>query len=147
MAVYNSPNAERTVREAIRDISIARLRPFVEALDAGGELAAGVPAERFAYLLTTEAAAIVSDWCLGDLPDDELVDRISEAFLVLVYGCTVGETQQEALRWLEDLRAARPNWLAMRKMAEAAPAELRATTRRVEAAPKPANGVRASRRN
>ena len=145
MAVYNSPSAERAVREAIRDISVVSLRPFVEALDASGELASGVSAERITYLLTTGTYAILSDWCLGDLPDEELVDRISGAFLVLVYGCTVGETQQEALRWLEDLRAARPGWLAMRKMAEVAPGELRATTRRMDSPAKPAKAARASR--
>jgi len=147
MAVYNSPSAERPVREAIRDISETSLRPFVEALTADGQLAPGVSAERFTYLLTTESYAILSDWCLGDLPDDQLVDRISEAFLLLVFGCTIGKTQQEAQRWLEDLRAARPGWLAMRKMAEVAPAELRAATRRMEAPPRPAKTARTSRRD
>jgi AcrR family transcriptional regulator len=147
MAVYNSPNAERAVREAIRDISVTSLQPFVEALAAAGELAPGMSAERFTYLLTTGTYAILSDWCLGDLADDQLLDRISEAFLVLVFGGTTGQTRQEAQRWLEDLRAARPRWLAMRKMAEVTSAELRAATRGMEAPPKAAKTARASRRS
>jgi AcrR family transcriptional regulator len=143
MAVYNSPGAERPVREAIRDISIVNARPFVEALEASGELAPGVSAERFAHLWVTGTFAILYDWCLGDLPDDQLVDRISEAFLVLVYGCTVGDRQKAAQRWLDDLRAAGPDWSEMRKLSEAAPSELRAATRRLEGPSRAAKAARA----
>jgi len=142
MAVYNSPTAEHAVREAIQHISVDSLRPFVEALDMRNELASGVSSERFIYFVTTETYAILSDWCLGDLPDDLLVDRTSEAFLILVCGCVAGPTQKEALRWLEDLRAARPGWMALRKMAEVAPRELRAATRRMEATPSQGRATR-----
>jgi AcrR family transcriptional regulator len=133
MAVYNSPTAERAVREAIRDVSVISLKPFVESLEASGELAPGVSAERFTYLVTTGTYAVLSDWCLRDLPDDQLVDRVSEAFLLVVVGCTIGNTREEAQRWLEDLRAARPAWLAMCKAAEMSPGEMRAVTRLMDA--------------
>jgi len=136
MAVYNSATADRAIRETIRNISETGLRPYAEALRDKNAFAPGVTADRFIYLSTTTVYAVLSDWCLGDLSDDQLVDRISEAFLMLICGCTVGEVQREAARWLEDLRGNRPGWLALRKMAEVAPQELRAATRRTEATPK-----------
>ena len=146
MAVYTSPTAEKAVRDAIRGISVISLKSFVEALDAGGALAPGVSAERFAQLVTTGTYAVLSDWRLGDLPDDQLIDRVSEVFLLHVAGCTVGRAHEEAQRWLDDLRGAGPGWLELRRMAEAPPAERRGLSRRANTPPKPAKTARPPRR-
>jgi AcrR family transcriptional regulator len=133
MAVYNSPSADRAVREAIRNLSEVSFRSYAEVLDVQGAYAEGMNAERLIYLATTQVYAVLSDWCLKDLPDDQLVDRICETFLVLLLGSTTGETQRQAQRWLEDLRGARPGWLALRKMAEVSPQDLQPPPRPADA--------------
>jgi AcrR family transcriptional regulator len=133
MVVYGSPTADRAVREAIRNVSQLSLAGFASHLQATGQLAPGVSAASLIYHLTTGAYAVLSDWCLGDLQDDELVDRISEAFLIILMGTTQGVTAEETRRWLEDLRGNRPSWRALRKMAQAMPPEIRASERAVAA--------------
>lgn len=147
ISVYNSFTAGREIRKAIRNISDIGSRPFAESLRDRGELAEGVTPEHFVQLGTTMVYAILTDWCLGDLPDERLVDTINETFLVVLAGCTKGQVRQDAERWLEDLRGNRPGWLAMRKMSEVEPRELRETERRTEAPPrrKSKSGAVASR--
>jgi len=137
MSVYNSP-ADRTIRQVIRDMSEAGLRPYVESLAAAGALGPGVSPPALVALLSTVVYAILSDWCLGEVRDEDLVNLICEAFLVVICGHTVGEAEAEARRWLTLARARAPEWLALRRISEVAPAEIAAARRRAE--PSPAGG-------
>lgn len=121
MAVYNSPTADRAIRNVIRSMSEAGAQPFAEALAASSAFLPGMTAESFIYLHVTTVYAILVDWCLGEVPDEDLVDRICECFLVTVVGCTTGRVRDEAGNWLEDLRAKRPSWTALRRMTEVGP--------------------------
>ena len=121
MAVYNSPKSDRVVREAIRGLTNEGLRPFADHLLVEKALAGAVTPESLVYQLTMVTYAVLTDWCLGDLGDDEVVDRVCEAFLVVVAGATVGQFNKLAKQWLEDVRECRPSWRALRKMAEVPP--------------------------
>ena len=119
MGVYNSPTADRAIRNVIRSMAEEAARPLANAIAAAEGFLPGVSPASFIYLHTTAVYAILVDWCLGDVPDEELVDRICECFLLMVVGCTKGQTHDEAQNWLEDLRTKRPSWSALRRMAEA----------------------------
>lgn len=118
MAVYNSPTANREIRNAIRGVSEAGAWPLAKALHESKSLLPGVTPESFVYLQTSTVYSVLVDWCLGDLPDEELVDRVCETFLMIVAGMTKSQPHLEARRWLQDLRDKRPSWTALRKMAE-----------------------------
>ena len=118
MAVYNSPTADSAIREAIRSVSEAGAQPFADAIDQSKALLPGVTAKSFVYFHTTTVYAVLTDWCLGDFPDDELVERVCECFLMTVVASTRGQPNSDARRWLQDLRGKRPSWLAMQRLAE-----------------------------
>jgi len=118
MAVYNSFTADPAIRRVIRHVSEEGLRPFAEALLAKKEFAPGVTLDGFIQLQTTNIYATLTDWCVGEIPDEELVDRIAETYLCGVVSSTKGKIRGEAQRWLEDLREKRPSWTALRKLAE-----------------------------
>jgi hypothetical protein len=82
------------------------------------QLAPGVTRDGFIKLQTTNVYATLTDWCLGEIPDEKLVDHITENFLCGVVSSTKGKIQAEAQRWLEDLRNQRPSWTALRRLAE-----------------------------
>ena len=151
MGVYNSPTADRAIRNVIRSMAEQAAQPFADAIAAADDFLPGVTAESFIYLHTTAVYAILVDWCLGDVPDAALVDRICECFLLMVVGCTRGATHDEAQNWLEDLRAKRPSWSALRRMAEAGvvtdlePGAVAARSAQDAAAP-PAPPAKAARR-
>ena len=103
MAVYNSFTAHSAIRDTIRNVAERSLQPYTEALHQGGDLVPGVTPESFIRHQTTITYAILTDWCMGDLKDDQLVDHVTEAFLCGVLSLTKGRPQEEARRWLEDL--------------------------------------------
>jgi len=119
MAVYNAPGADRAVRGAIKNVADVGLRPFAEALETSKALAVGATASSLIHLLTTSTYAVLTDWCLGEIPDVDLVDRVSEIFLLIVVGATKGQVRADARRWLQDVRGQRASWIALRKLAEA----------------------------
>jgi AcrR family transcriptional regulator len=126
MSVYNSPQADKKLRYAVRAMSAESYRPYIEALVEAKALQAKVSTADLISYLTTSTYAILTDWCIGDVDDDTLVERICEGFLMIVAGSTKGKHKTELELWLTDLRTRRPSWTTFRKMAEVEPSELRA---------------------
>jgi AcrR family transcriptional regulator len=118
MGVYNSFTADPAIRQVIRHVSEEGLRPFANWLVTTRQLAPGVTLDGFIKLQTTNVYATLTDWCLGEIPDEKLVDHITENFLCGVVSSAKGKIQAEAQRWLEDLRNQRPSWTALRRLAE-----------------------------
>ena len=126
MSVYNSAQSDRELRNAVRLMSTNAYKPFVEMLDEEKGLQTKVTPEHITAYLTTNTYATLTDWCIGDIEDQLLVERVCEGFLMIVAASTRGKHKAEAEQWLHDLRNARPSWMTFRKMAEVEPGELRA---------------------
>ena len=124
MSVYNSPTAEGGVREAIREVAETALMPYAEAVAGRRNFAPGVTPQRYVQMSVTTQYAVLTDWCVGAIADEALVDRVCEMFLVVLEGASVGATRQEAGTWLRRLRAGDEEWMALRRHAAARPAEL-----------------------
>lgn len=118
MAIYNSPKADPQIRAAIRDVPVRLHTPFVERLAELGRLAPGVAPEQMVAAMITSNYAVYSDWTHGEIPDDGLVDRICEAWLVVMAGFTTDGLRKETLEWLDLVRTHDPRWTALLKLAE-----------------------------
>ncbi len=121
MAVYNSPTADAALREAIRNVSPTGHRMFAQSLRARRALAPGVTEEILAYNVSTAIYAVLTNWCLGDLEDSQLVDRVAEAVLTVTFAATRGAVHAEARVWLQRVRERQQPWLDLRLVAEALP--------------------------
>jgi AcrR family transcriptional regulator len=128
MAVYNAHSSDPTIRQAIRKLSNDGLMPFAELLSAGKQLVDGVTPISFADHMTTIVYATLSSWCVGEIPDDEMVERIVEAYLMVLLSSTRGAMKKEAQCWLNELRARSPTWVELRAEA-AAPRTLKRAKR------------------
>lgn len=126
MSVYNSVQSDRELRNAVRLMSSNAYKPFVEMLDQEKGLQAKVTPEHITAYLTTNTYATLTDWCIGDIEDHLLVERVCEGFLMIVAASTRGKHKADAEEWLGDLRNSRSSWTTFRKMAEVEPGELRA---------------------
>ena len=120
MAVYNSPTADR----AIRDVAYTSLRPWADHLQRRRQFSDGSNAEAFVSLSTTMVYGVLTDWCMGDIPDDALVDRIAASHLVCLAGTTRGETQRKARAWLHALNTGAPEWLDLKQHAQVTDSDL-----------------------
>jgi AcrR family transcriptional regulator len=125
MSVYHSGSADSSLRDLLRSLGQDPFRLFLSRCEEAAALRPHVTTSTLTYFLFTHSNAVLSDWCLGDIADEQLVDRVSETVLALIAGATVGALHREAEQWLQDLREQRPSWKAMRKLAEVAPADLR----------------------
>jgi len=128
LCIYNSSVGDKFARVAIRELYASSLRPFIEALEEEGALAAGVTVSWFVHLLASTTMALTTDWSLGEIADEALIDRAAEAFLTVVIGTTRGGTHTDARRWLDDVRRGRASWVALRRFAEASPVQARDIT-------------------
>lgn len=124
MSVYNSPTADLSIRDAIREVAEAALAPFAGAVARQRNLAPGVSPARLVQMCVTTQYAVLTDWCVAAIPDEELVDRICETFLLILEGSTTGATRREAGDWLRLLRAGDETWRTLRREAAARPSEL-----------------------
>ncbi|KQZ73757.1 hypothetical protein ASE06_15580 [Sphingopyxis sp. Root214] len=129
MSVYNSPHSDRELRNTVREMSIRSYGPFIEFLAAEKALRPGVEVDHILASLTTSTYSNLTDWCIGDIADDKLVERVCEGFLMIISSSTDGDPQKMAVRWLSDLREAEPSWRMFRRMAEVEPGELQAALR------------------
>jgi AcrR family transcriptional regulator len=126
MSVYNSSQSDRELRKAARLMSTNSYKPFIDMLNEEKGLQANVTPEHIIAYITTNTYAILTDWCIGEIEDQLLVERVCEGFLMIVAASTRGKHKSEAERWLSDLRNKRASWMTFRKMAEVEPGELRA---------------------
>ena len=107
-----------------REVAEAALRPYADALARRRNFAAGLDPERYVRMSVTTQYAVLTDWCVGEILDEQLVDRMCEMFLVILEGATVGATRKEAGDWLRQLRTGGETWIALRRQAAVRPSEL-----------------------
>ena len=117
MAVYNSPTADRSIRTAIREVAYSAINPWATALRRGRQFAEGVTMEDYIQLSVTAQYAVLTDWCVGEIEDVDLVERMCSAYLITLSGTTRGQTLREARAWLHGVRAGSTAWLDLRHSA------------------------------
>jgi len=117
MAVYNSPTADRAIRTAIRELAYTGITPWAMALRRRRQFSEGVTMEAYIQLSVTAQYAVLTDWCVGEIEDMDLVDRVCGAALIILLGTTRGQTLRDARTWLHHLHTNAPAWLDLRQAA------------------------------
>jgi AcrR family transcriptional regulator len=124
VSVFNSLGPDNYIRRSIREYSRLYNRPFIEEVKRLNCFSPGVSAERFDHMIVTAAFGVTADWCQGEIPDEEFLDRACETMLLVIVGSTRGKINLQAKRWLEDLREGGASWLYLRKLTEASAAPI-----------------------
>jgi AcrR family transcriptional regulator len=118
MTLYNSPSADPTIREAIRDISVNGHIAWAERLAVERRLVDHVGPRDFAQRVASATYSTLTEWCVGEIPDERMVGRIAESVLMVVAGTTRGALKAEAEAWLKIVRAEGPAWGELRLQAQ-----------------------------
>jgi AcrR family transcriptional regulator len=69
-ALYHSPTTDPSIGEAMRQIGVDGLNPWVRRLKAPGKLKKGVDIDDLVDNLTNVQYMILAGWCLGAIEDD-----------------------------------------------------------------------------
>jgi len=113
---FSSPNGP--IRETMQAMWAESLSPFLAAIEEKNGFAAGVSADGFVQVLSLTTFAMTTEWCLGAIADDDFIDRIAEASLMVIAGCSRGQLGADARRWLADVQQKHAGWIGLRKLAE-----------------------------
>lgn len=116
VAVFYASSGSEYVRRSIRETCNRWNTPFVTAIEEANGLAIGVSREWFSHMLISSSFSVTSDWCAGEIPDDEFLNRAAETLLIVVAGATRGKVNLQARRWLDDLRENRASWVSLRSL-------------------------------
>lgn len=116
VAVYYSSDSCNVIRTKIRTEAGRWHDAFTTAIEAEGGLQPGVTTEWISHLLCSNAFSITKDWACGDIPDEQFLDRVAETALMVLVGTTRGRVNQDARRWIEDIRGQRASWISLRNM-------------------------------
>ena len=118
-SIYFSPTTPRDVWEVLNTIGTGGMRELLAAVKARGDLEEWVIIDDVAGNFSNMTFAIINEWCMGVLSDDEYLRRIVESLLLLLLGTTHGATRASAERYQRDIRATgalptmpRPTWRA-----------------------------------
>lgn len=116
VAVYYSSDSCNVIRTKIRNEAGRWHDAFTTAIEAEGGLQTGVTTEWISHLLCSNAFSVTKDWACGDIPDEQFLDRVAETALMVLVGTTRGRVNQDARRWIEDIRGQRASWISLRNM-------------------------------
>lgn len=116
VAVYYASDPDSTIRTRIRNEAGRWHEAFMAAIESEGCLLPGVTTQWISHLLCSNAFSITKDWASGEIPDDEFLDRVAETALMVLVGTTRGRVNQDARRWIEDIRGQRASWVSLRNM-------------------------------
>lgn len=111
MSVYWSNTVARPIRNVIRDMAFETNAVLIDELERRGELQPGLSSARLVEMLTIQGYGTLTDWCLEEFEDEQLVPRMIEGLLIILSGATEGEARREAGYWLDQLRSGGPDWL------------------------------------
>jgi len=125
MAIYNSPSSDLSIRQAIIRLSNNGIKPFAEHLAAKQQLARGVTPASYSLVLTRFSYATLSAWCLGEIPDGDMVESMAESLLTTTEASTKGVTKREASDWLQEVRERSPRWKELKLRVEVPPVRRR----------------------
>lgn len=104
VSIYFGPATPQDVWETLRDMSVDSIYAWLQVMSARGELQPWVDAEHFATTMANIQYAVINDWCLGRLSDEEYLPRLAEGMLLLLIGAVTGNVRREAEDFLITLR-------------------------------------------
>jgi AcrR family transcriptional regulator len=129
MAIYNTTSSDTSIRQAIRKLSNDALRPFADHLAARRQLATDVTPDGYSERVTSFMYCTLSSWCLGEIPDNAMVESMAETLAMVTLASTKGAVKKEAGDWLQHIRTRSSEWERLRAQSAVPPPSQRATAR------------------
>jgi AcrR family transcriptional regulator len=103
-SLYFSPTTSADVLHTLREMASLDLRLWLTRVEAEGDLAPWVRRGELEINFVNLEYATINDWACGRIEDEDYVQRLVEAVLLLTVGATVGSTREEAAKALQTIR-------------------------------------------
>jgi len=83
------------------------------ALSREDSLCPNITPARLVGLMTAGQFGALSNWCLQEVPDEQLADLLAEGFLMLLASAARGAIQADAQAWLLEVRSRGARWRSL----------------------------------
>jgi len=102
--IYFSPTSTDDVWEVLQKMGTNGITVLLESLAAQGEIEEWADIGEVALTFSNTSFAIVNEWCLGRLSDDDYLRRIVDALLLLLAGVCRGQSLETVRRYLREIK-------------------------------------------
>lgn len=103
--IYFSATSMDDVWNVLREMGTTGITELLKSLADNGQIEEWVHIDEVALTFSNISFAIINEWCLGRLSDEDYLRRVVESLLVLLCGVCRGEARDTARRYLGDIRA------------------------------------------
>lgn len=103
-SIYFSPSTPADVWNILHHMAAAGITEMLGRFREMGELEDWVIIEDMAISYANMAYSTIHDWGLRRIGNEDYLRRMAEALLLLVVGCSRGDTQAKAEQYLQDIR-------------------------------------------
>ncbi len=104
VTIYFSPTSTDDVWEVLQEMGTSGITVLLESLAENGQIEEWVNIEEVALTFSNTSFAIINEWCLGRLSDEDYLRRVVDALLLLLSGACRGEARETAQRYMRDIR-------------------------------------------
>jgi AcrR family transcriptional regulator len=95
MSIYFSADSESDIWKSMQAMAVRPTLAWLQQLATRRQLQAGIEPELLANDLVRLEYAVINDWSLGRIPDEELTPHLLTSFLTYVAGATRGAANAE----------------------------------------------------
>lgn len=101
--IYFSPSSTDDVWEVLQKMGTSGITVLLESLAEDGQLEDWVDIEEVALTFSNASFAIINEWCLGRLSDEDYLRRVVDALLLLLCGVCRSRARETAMRYLSEI--------------------------------------------
>lgn len=103
-AIYFSPTTPHDVWEMLRKMGTGGMTELLESIAAAGQLEDWADIDEVAINFSNMSFAIINEWCMGRLTNEDYIRRIVDALLLLILSASKGKARKTAEKFLRDIR-------------------------------------------
>lgn len=104
VTIYFSPTSTDDVWEVLQNLGTTGITVLLESLAESGQIEDWADIDEVALTFSNTSFAIINEWCMGRLSDEDYLRRVVDALLLLLCGVCRGEARETAMRFLMQIK-------------------------------------------
>lgn len=104
VTIYFSSTSTDDVWEVLQNLGTTGITVLLRSLAEAGQIEDWADIDEVALNFSNTSFAIINEWCMGRLSDEDYLRRVVEALLLLLCGVSRGEARETAMQYLIQIK-------------------------------------------